>query len=207
MRLSSLAAEAGLPTATVKYYLRLGLLPAGTAINATESSYGDVHRERLRLIRALRDVVGLPLDRIARVLEAIDHPSPTLYETLGRAVGALDGHEAGPGDHPRARAALAHLGMPYEPGFPAVAQLDRALAAAESVGLPVDLERLERYAEHLRALAAFDLARMPIPDADEPPDTWPAAVRYAVLGTALHEPVLVALRRLTHQELAVGLTS
>ena len=44
-------------------------------------------------------------------------------------------------------------------------------------------------------IAEFDLERMP----DEPH----AAVEYTVLGTALYEPVMLALRRLAHQDAAV----
>ena len=34
MRISELAQESGTPVATIKYYIREGLLPAGTPVNA-----------------------------------------------------------------------------------------------------------------------------------------------------------------------------
>jgi len=55
-------------------------------------------------------------------------------------------------------------------------------------------DRLLEYGRGLRDIAAFDLERMP----QEPH----AAVEYTVLGTALYEPVLLALRRLAHQDVA-----
>ncbi|MEP6649003.1 MAG: MerR family transcriptional regulator, partial [Lapillicoccus sp.] len=53
MRLAELCAATGVPAATVKYYLREGLLPPGERVSATRADYGPPHVERLRLIRAL----------------------------------------------------------------------------------------------------------------------------------------------------------
>ena len=99
-----------------------------------------------------------------------------------------------PDPFPRARAALESLGQVFDPRFAAVAQLDSALAAAEAAGMPISPDRLVAYGRHLHAIAEFDLDRMP----DEPH----AAVQYTVLGTALYEPVILALRRLAHQDVA-----
>src|SRR5215218_7654007 len=159
MRISALADAAGLPVATVKFYLREGLLHSGVATSATQANYDESHLRRLRLVRALIGSVGLSVQQARTVLDLVDHPGDDLYSTLGRAVGALPPAAAAPGDdsdpYPRARAALAALGQVYDP----------------------------------------DLERMP----QEPH----AAVEYTVLGTALYEPVILALRRLAHQDGAV----
>ncbi|MEF3403610.1 MerR family transcriptional regulator [Agromyces sp. CCNWLW203] len=199
MRISALAAEAGLPVATVKFYLREGLLHPGAASSATQASYDDSHVRRLRLVRALTGPVGLSVQQARAVLQLVDEPGDDLYSTLGRAVGALPpagAEAAGDADpYPRARAALDALGQVYDPGFAAVAQLEGALAAAEDAGMPITPERLARYGRAAADLASYDLERMP----REPRD----AVEYTVLGTALYEPVLLALRRLAHQDAAV----
>ncbi|WP_157002311.1 MerR family transcriptional regulator [Agromyces laixinhei] len=199
MRISALAAEAGLPVATVKYYLREGLLQPGTVTSATQASYDAGHVRRLRLVRALTGPVGLSVQQARAAIELVDEPGDDLYAALGRAVGALPPAGADPVDavdpFPRARAALEALGQVYDPEFAAVAQLERALVAAADAGLPISDERLARYGAAARDLADFDLERMP-PDAH-------AAVEYTVLGTALYEPVLLALRRLAHQDAAV----
>lgn len=199
MRISALAEAAGLPVATVKYYLREGLLHPGVATSATQASYDDGHLRRLRLVRALTGSVGLSVQQARAVLELVDDPGEDLYTTLGRAVGALPPAAAAPGDdadpYPRARAALAALGQVYDPDFAAVGQLERALAAAEAAGMPITPERLARYGRAVSDIAGYDLERMP----QEPH----AAVEYTVLGTALYEPVLLALRRLAHQDAAV----
>ena len=197
MRISALAAEAGLPLATVKFYLREGLLHPGVATSATQASYDGSHVRRLRLIRALTGSVGLSVQQARVILELVDDPGDDLYATLGRAVSALPPavHEASGDDpYPRARAALEALGQVYDPRFAAVAQLESALAAADAAGMPISEERLLEYGRRLREIATFDLERMP----REPH----AAVEYTVLGTALYEPVILALRRLAHQDIA-----
>ncbi|WP_448809183.1 MerR family transcriptional regulator [Agromyces bauzanensis] len=199
MRISALAAAAGLSISTVKYYMREGLLHPGIATSATQATYDDSHVRRLRLIRALTGPVGLSVQQARATLALVDDPGDDLYATLGRAVSALppavDGASAEePDPFPRARAALEVLGQVYDPRFAAVAQLESALAAAESAGMPISEERLLEYGRRLREIAVFDLERMP----REPH----AAVEYTVLGTALYEPVIVALRRLAHQDVA-----
>lgn len=200
MRISALAAAAGLPVATVKFYLREGLLHAGLASSATQASYDASHVRRLRLIRALTGTVGLSVQQARTILELIDDPGDDLYSTLGRAVSALppaaadaDG-ERGADPYPRARAALEALGQVYDPRFAAVAQLESSLEAAESAGLPLSDDRLLAYGNAIREIAAYDLERMPRSPRE--------AVEYTVLGTALYEPVLLALRRLAHQDIA-----
>jgi DNA-binding transcriptional MerR regulator len=199
MRISALADAAGLPVATVKFYLREGLLHSGVATSATQANYDESHLRRLRLVRALIGSVGLSVQQARDVLDLVDHPGEDLYTTLGRAVGVLPPAAAAPGDaadpYPRARAVLAALGQVYDPDFAAVGQLEGALAAAEAAGMPITPERLARYGRAVRDIADYDLERMP----QEPH----AAVEYTVLGTALYEPVILALRRLAHQDAAV----
>jgi DNA-binding transcriptional MerR regulator len=194
--MSEIVKRSGVPLATVKYYLREGLLPAGESTGATSALYGEHHVRRLALIRALTDVAGLSVAKTKVVLGLIDSPPADLFVALGQAVAALPPYvEDETEDHPRARAAIEKLGWTYEPSYPAVAQLERALAAAESVGMPMGEERLLGYGEHLHAIAQIDIAQVPSDDAQ-------AAIQYAVLGTALYEPILAALRRLAHQDVS-----
>lgn len=196
MRISEIVERSGVPLATLKYYLREGLLPPGESTGATSARYGEDHVRRLALIRALTDVAGLSVAKTKVVLGLIDSPQSDLYSALGRAVGALPPYiDDDLEDHPRARTAIEKLGWIYDPSYPAVAQLERALAAAESVGMPMSDERLVGYGEHVRAIAQIDVAQVPSSDAK-------AAIQYAVLGTALYEPVLAALRRLAHQDVS-----
>lgn len=196
MRISELVERTGVPLATLKYYLREGLLPSGEATGATRAEYGEEHVRRIAVIRALTETVGLSVQKAHEVLQLIDRPAKDLFETLGRAIAALPPPVTpdDTADYPRARAVLEKLGQLYDPRFAAVAQLERALVAAEAAGIPLDAERLAVYGPHIRAIAEFDVDCIPREPA--------AAIEYAVLGTALHEPVLVALRRLAHQDIA-----
>lgn len=62
-----------MPVASIKYFLRQGLLPAGRATAATLAEYGDEHAQRLRLIKALTTLGGLSIAATREVLGAVDH--------------------------------------------------------------------------------------------------------------------------------------
>ena len=197
MRISELVKRSGIPLATIKYYIREGLLMPGETTSATQASYGEDHLRQLGLIRALTDVAGLPLQKAGVVIGLIEHPQPSLFETLGKAVEALPpyGNDDETADYPRAKAALDKIGQLYDPQYAAVAQFERALAAAESVGLAMSDGRLHGYAQQIMAIAELDLGEVPTGAVQE-------AVEYSVLGTALYEPIILAMRRLAHQDLA-----
>lgn len=194
MRISQLAERSGVPLATIKFYLREGLLMPGRSTSATQAEYGDDHVRRLALVRALVDVAGLPLRAVRVVIDAIEHPGAPV-ETLGRAIAALPPYGEDAAEHPRARWALETLGQVYDPEYPAVAQLERALSAADAAGVGMDEDRLRAYGAAIMTIAKYDLSRAPAETA--------RAVEYSVLGTALYEPVIAALRRLAHQDAAV----
>lgn len=203
MQISELALQADVTVSTIKYYLREGLLPAGTSRGVTRSDYDEAHLTRLRLIRALVEIAGLPLAQVKRILALIDEPREDLFDTLGQALSALPPYPAEPalagaGQFPLARAAIGELGWWYDSEYPATAQLDRALAGARDADIPVSPQRLAVYGEALRMLSEFDLSEMPKYTRSNPT----AAITYVVLGTALHEPVLMSMRRLAHMDAA-----
>jgi DNA-binding transcriptional MerR regulator len=194
MRMSELAERTGLSVATIKFYLRERLLMPGTAVSATRSEYGEHHVRRAVIVRALTESVGLSVHQAREIFRLIDEHEDDLFDTLGRAIAVLPPAAEPAADYPRARAVIEALGQLYDPRFAAVAQLERALANAEAAGVPLDAERLSVYGPHVHAIAEYDIAQVPAGREE--------AVEYAVLGTALHEPVLTALRRLAHQDIA-----
>lgn len=211
MRISDLSTATGVAVPTIKYYLREGLLSPGVKTSATQASYGDDHIQRLRLIRALREGAGFSVDRISEILSLIDAPldpiTPTgLINRLGAALAALppdinEPPEGGPAagsipaseNHatPLADAVIERAAFSIKPDTAGVHQLDRALSAISAAGLPIDPVRLDRYAAAMSEIAAAEIAEMPA----NPDEMLP----YAVLGTALYEPLLLALRRLAHE--------
>src|SRR5690349_14507369 len=148
MRMSELSRTTGIPVATIKYYLREGLLPAGRSVAATQAEYDDSHVQRLRLVRALLVVGGLSVAATRSVLETLEAaPADT-----GAAVSAA--HDALPpaaaplaeGERPqRALAAVAALGWDVDEDSTGMRQLDAALAAVVDVGMPLAPDRLRVY--------------------------------------------------------------
>ena len=72
MRLAELSERSGVPIATIKYYLREGLLSPGHQINARTAEYDEEHLRRLRLVRALIQVGRLPVATVREVLGHVD---------------------------------------------------------------------------------------------------------------------------------------
>jgi len=203
MRISELSERSGVPVATVKYYLREGLLAPGEAVNVRESSYSDDHLARLRLIQGLTHVLGASVAQVREVLSAVDAPDQTPLEAMGRATAALP--TARPISEPtlqespqRAIHLLEQLGYLFQPDVPSVRELESALELAESVGVTIDDDQISVYGEAARAIAKADFARIPW-------DTPKEAITFAALGTVLYEPVLLALRRLAHHEIGLSL--
>jgi DNA-binding transcriptional MerR regulator len=79
MSLSQLAAEAGIPARTVRFYIARGLLD-GPEVAGRGAAYGPGHLERLRLIRELQSR-GLTLAEIGRELEgpSASLPAPSAW--------------------------------------------------------------------------------------------------------------------------------
>src|SRR3954471_20674473 len=88
MRMAELSAESGVPVATIKYYLREGLVPAGELTSPNQAQYQAKHLQRLKLVRALLDGGGLSIVDVREVVRAIDEKAST-NELLGAAQHGL----------------------------------------------------------------------------------------------------------------------
>lgn len=211
MRISALSAATGVPVATVKYYLREGLLHEGKLTSATQAQYDQSHVERLNLVRSLAGVGGLSVAAIRDVLAGIDNPPDSVAEILGtahralgsahRASGAQRGREnAGEPTaslHPSTMPLLGELGWHIDEfDEHALDDLSAALTALDAAGFSVANDQLLAYGRSMSALAAEEIAGIP-------EGTREDAVRYAVLGTILIEPLILALRRLAHDDAAI----
>ena len=206
MRMAELSRRSGVPTGTIKYYLREGLVPPGEATAPNQAEYGRQHIDRLDLIRALREAAGLPIATIARVFAAMDrHQEDTPPEYLSIAVGALSEPLAVPEDqiedYTRAEeqvAELLHLlGWNVDHDSPGHDDLVRAMVGVHRFlpGLITDTKQLLPYGRTVRSLADVE-----IPETYDPAVDRAAVLRFSVLGTVLFEPVLLALRKLAHTD-------
>ena len=192
MRISELAQQSGLPVATIKFYLREGLLPAGTPISRTQAEYGDAHLERLRLIRALRDIADLPVATVGTVLQAVDDEELPLLDLLGVTQTAVAGSKASavPTEAGLALAErlLTDLGWTLTEESPLVESLARVLDALAGEGEPVDAESLRPWAEAARAVAEVEMDHIPVaaPRAE--------AAHTVAVGTVIYGELLAQLR-------------
>lgn len=204
MRMAELSRRSGVPTATIKYYVREGLVPAGQATAPNQAEYGEQHLDRLALIRALREAAGLPIATIGRVLAAMDsHQEDSRADYLSIAIGALSEPLEIPDEevdgHIRARSQVAELlellGWDVDPGSPGYDDLVRAVVAIHKFapGQLTDTRQLVPYGSTVRSLADLE-----IPETYDPAVDRSAVLRFSVLGTVLFEPVLLALRKLAH---------
>lgn len=215
MKISALADAADVPVATIKYYLREGLLPPGHPTSRTTAEYDTEHVDRLRLVRALLDVGGLRIAQVRQIVAVIEGPDPARGQVLAAAHGALVGDPCPPqpedvADPAAARDEAAHRdaarsgriqewmrrrGWPTHPADPLLHQLDRAWNACEQADVPLDPAMLDRYADAVETLADVDL--------DSVPASTDGAVRRVVVGTVMTEPVLAVLRMMAQRHLAV----
>jgi DNA-binding transcriptional MerR regulator len=200
VRIAELSSRSGTSVASIKYYLREGLLPAGAATGRNQADYGEAHLRRLRLIRALIDVGGLSIAASRDVLAAVDDPEVAGHRLLGVAHHSLDRPRRRDPDDPawrRARedvVALARERGWYvdddSPGFDNAAD---AVAAMRALGQEDLLAALPTYADAAERVAEVevDLVRA----RGEPA----RMVEGVVAGTILGETLLAALRRLAQQ--------
>ena len=192
MRMAELSATSGVPVATIKYYLREGLLPEGVRTSATQASYEDTHVQRLRVVRALVDA-GVSVAGARKVVAALDDPPADASDLLGIAHAAVapQGDAGLPLDD--AEQLAEQLG--WQPGMAEperLAEVARALDTLHRVGHEIPSDVMDAYLTGIKGIAAAEIAGIPT---DSPHET----VRYVVLGTALAEPLLLALRRLAEQ--------
>ena len=194
MWIAELSRQTEVPVATIKYYLREGLLPAGEAVGATRSRYDEAHVRRLRLVRALVEAGGLSLSQVHGVLTAVDEESREMHEVLGSAHSALlpEKLEATPESLDRVGKLIADQDWQVEAGSRDRTLLANALDSLDRVDYDLDADLLNTYAAAAGQIGAADVAHLPTNDRAQ-------AVESTVIITALGGPLLLALRRLAQQ--------
>jgi DNA-binding transcriptional MerR regulator len=184
-----------LPSATIKYYLRSGLLRPGATQSSTWATYDETHLHRLRLIQALTDVAGLSLDEVRGVLDAVE-ASESDHQARGAAQWPLADaltREPSAASVERVDRLLVRHHWRLNPRSPYRRALAAALDTLDELGFAATDEVLDAYALALEPIARIEVARVA---AD--PDPVVAAER-VVIGTLLYEPVLLTLRRMAHE--------
>ncbi|MFE5091652.1 MerR family transcriptional regulator [Streptomyces sp. NPDC056638] len=205
MRLSELSEKSGVKTATIKYYLREGLLRPGLRVSATQAEYDESHLRRLRLVRALIQVGRLPVATAREVLSHVDDESLGRTIRLGAALWSLP-HGPDPDEEaPETATAreeverlLDRLGWATSQELGSLSPAHRALVSSVAtlirLGYPCDVEYLSEQARLMHQVAVQDLDMM------ETHPTEAEQVETAVASAVLYEPLLMSLRRMAQEE-------
>jgi DNA-binding transcriptional MerR regulator len=200
MRISDLSRESGVPVATIKFYLREQLLPAGQPTGRNQALYSDRHLRRLRLIRAFTGVAQLDLTSVRELLAVIDDeemPLPAVFDAVNEAVGVT---VEPPPSLPRSvRVArddvdgfLGRLGWNVREEAPGREELASVLAALRRLGCDCTMDYFDVYAETAERVARAELDLL---DQDNP-DHAAAVARNVLLEVALS-----AMRRMAQEHL------
>ncbi|MFJ3875984.1 MerR family transcriptional regulator [Streptomyces sp. NPDC090077] len=206
MKISELSRLTGVPVASIKYFRRQGLLPAGRATAATLAEYGEEHAERLRLIKALTTLGGLSIAATREVLGAVDQ-AHTTEGALGAISYALPvpvasqgpaGEEEETEADEAAGAEVAELLAALDWRAPGASPHVKGLTAALKELRRLDAQyapgELAAYARLAESVARLDLERASC--LDEPV----ALAERAVIVFAICAPVFELLRRLAQED-------
>jgi DNA-binding transcriptional MerR regulator len=199
MLVSELAERAGVPLATVKYYLRERLLPAGETTGPRRAEYDESHLRRLRVLRLLREVGGVPVTSLRQVVEALDDDDLPVHGVMTLVADVMS---AGPEPAVQDSASLAVVDEVLErAGWDRVrgASMDRQRLASlvsllnEPGPLGAGVEVLTFYAG-----IADELSRAEIALVDRKAERS-QLLEQMVTGSVVYGQVFELLRRLGHE--------
>lgn len=201
--MAELSRRSEVAVATIKFYLREGLLPAGESTATNQAEYSEDHLRRLRLVRALIAHGKLSVASTRDVLVAVAEPLDR-YQTLGvthYALQAPAGKSAPPEGEPDEAAVetdrlIDGMGWHVRPESPlreTLAEGLRSLRSLHEIGTTYGAEELTPYAKLAAATARLDLDQLTGLE-----DRIDIAERALVL-TVLLEPVLATLRRMAQE--------
>ena len=199
MRVAELSRRTDVSVASIKYYLREGLLPSGEPTGRNQADYGEGHVRRLRLVRALLDVGGLSVAATKQVLASVDDEEVPLHEALGVTQGAINPPRTLIEDDAteRARKLLADLvarrGWRVDEDNPGLRTAVDVLATYDRLGHADLAGGLDLYAEAMEAVARHEVDVV-IDRGDRE-----STVEGAVVGTVLGGTLIGALRSMAQE--------
>lgn len=210
LKIGELAKRSGVPVATIKHYLREGLIAPARKSGRTMSWYDPALVDRLRSIKELQQRQFLPLDVIKQTIDKDDAAPDDLAaaDAIAKVLARHGGARAvspeeilARGGNPRELAWLQAVGLAVPSGADRKYRGDdlallSTLGAARRAGISADMlpfEILDRYLAALRALVAVELEmfRKGVFPHAQPGDL----TRLTTAATKLSERLVVLLRR------------
>ncbi len=208
MKVKQLSEKSNVPLSKIKYYIREGLLPAGSLSAPNQASYDESHLERLDLIRALRDIGGLSIDVVRQVLRAVDKPKlgadPVEVALLQRAgmTAEIEKVESEP-EYQRSLAETRDYIRSLDWYVDGIGEgyicimADAIFKLRQQKMWPESgTEYLEPYVSAAWRFSEIDVNMVPGDDSPIPAlgDPLTNPTRMAVLGTIVSEPLIMSLR-------------
>jgi DNA-binding transcriptional MerR regulator len=199
VRISELAEQSGVTVATIKYYLREGLLPPGTKVGERRAEYGERHVARLRLLRVLREVGDVPVADLKTIVDAVQNESLSLHQANGAAYDALARTSGAVSAEMRvlAQQVVQQAGWTHvRPDSPALDHLAGLLGVIVELGAMFDMNHAATYLGLIDALAAYEVSRL---DTAERVEDRDAVVQQMVIGQVVFGQLVLSLRRIGHE--------
>jgi DNA-binding transcriptional MerR regulator len=200
VRIAELSRRGGVPPATIKYYLREGLLPPGVHTHPNQVDYTDSHVTRLRLIRALMEIGGLSISAASELLAVLDSADLDAWESVGKAQYAVSPRRAAPADETidaagsrTVDALLTRRGWHIHPESPARRALIDVCATLHRLGHDDIVAALDDYADSIETIAAIDINLV------KDQASIAAMTEKVIVGTILGDSLLSALRQLAQE--------
>lgn len=198
--MAELSARSGVPIATIRFYMREGLVPAGQLTSPNQAVYDETHVRALKLVRTLVEVGGLPIVAVREVLARIEAKGGDRYASMGSVQYALTMRREVPEDDTllKARetvtALLENRNWQVRADNPARETLAQALATLHRLDQSDVAGKLDAYADAAHGLAKDEVEDLLQRDTVEAISQ--GLIAYDVLGDAM----LSALRRLAQED-------
>lgn len=200
MRISELSEATGISIATIKYYLREGLLPVADKRAARLAEYDERHVRRLQLIKLLREVGAIPiggLKRLVRTSERTDVPIHSVFAAAAEALapppppaGKLRPVTQAMADQLIAAAGWTHV-RPDSPDRENLAATLELVATYDTH--PRDPAEIEPYVRFADQIASYEIEHL-----DDSKDRV-GLLEEMVVGQVVFGEVLSTLRRLAEE--------
>ncbi|MBT1258295.1 MerR family transcriptional regulator [Rhodococcus erythropolis] len=196
MKVSELSQRSGVSVASIKYYLREGLLTGGVPTATNQAVYSEQHVRRLRLIRSLIDIGGLSISHVRATLAEVDDESTPMHDAFGAVMHGLDEAptETRTTDiqtvYDEVQEWLSSRGWDIDPDAPAPHRLAELVATLRRFDFPTTLTDFDSVADMIERTAQIEVEY-----ARAMPDRT-SAVETMLIGTVILERAIVEVRRL-----------
>lgn len=217
MKLRELSTRSGIASTTIKWYLREGLMPRGSATASNQAEYSEKHLSRVRFVRSMMELGGLSSVDAKRLVSAIDDtriPLGGLVALAAQALPLSPGVAITEEMRELSAAFMGKLGWVWNGDHVAEDTLGAVLALSaeqsrDAAGaFPEFDERASREAKWLHYAAAVgELVEEEIDGFESLGSDRESAVQRVIIGNRLSELALLALHRLAQRERWLALAS